>query len=60
MKATGQHPVQFMGMNDAINWLKRHRKELLVGTVIVAAGVALVVVSSGAGVVVLAPLAAAI
>ncbi|REG37609.1 hypothetical protein ATI61_101596 [Archangium gephyra] len=60
LKATGQHPVQFMGMNDAINWLKRHRKELLVGTVIVAAGVALVVVSSGAGVVVLAPLAAAI
>jgi len=52
--------VQFMGMNDAIDWLKRHRKELLVGTVIVAAGVALVVVSSGAGVVVLAPLAAAI
>ncbi|WNG58387.1 hypothetical protein F0U59_29320 [Archangium gephyra] len=56
LKATGQHPVEFMGMNDAIGWLKRHRQELLAGTVIVAAGVALVVVSSGAGVVVLAPL----
>jgi hypothetical protein len=60
LKATGQHPVKFMGMNDAIDWLKRHRKELLAGTVIVAAGVVLVVVSSGAGVVILAPLAVAI
>jgi len=57
LKATGQHPVEFLGTNEAIEWLKRHRTELLVGAVIVVAGVTFVVVSAGAGVLVLAPLA---
>jgi hypothetical protein len=43
-------------MDDAIDWLKRHRQELLVGTLITAAGVTFIVVSAGAGVLVLAPL----
>jgi hypothetical protein len=57
LKATGQYPVEFMGANEAIEWLKRHRTELLVGAVIVVAGVTFVVVSAGAGVLILAPLA---
>ena len=57
LKATGQYPVEFLGSNEAIEWLKRHRTELLMGAVIVVAGVAFVVVSAGAGVLILAPLA---
>jgi len=57
MKATGQHPVEFSETNEAIEWMKRHRKELAVGAVVVAAGVAFVVVSAGTGVLLLAPLA---
>jgi hypothetical protein len=45
------------GLNGAVDWLKRHRTELLVGTIVVVAGVTFVVASAGAGVVVLAPLA---
>jgi hypothetical protein len=56
LKATGQHPVEFLETNEAIGWLKEHRKEVLVGAVIVVAGVAFVVVSAGAGLLVLAPL----
>jgi hypothetical protein len=56
LKATGQYPVEFVEFNGAVDWLKRYRKEILVGTVIVMAGVAFVVVSAGAGVLVLAPL----
>jgi len=41
----------------SVEWLKEHRTELLVGTVAVMAGVTFVVVSAGAGLVVLAPLA---
>ncbi|ATB40663.1 hypothetical protein CYFUS_006114 [Cystobacter fuscus] len=43
-------------MDEAIDWLKRHRQELLVGTIVTAAGVTFIVISAGAGVVVLAPL----
>ena len=48
-------PQEFSAIDTAINWLKRHRKALLVGSTVVIAGVAFVVVSAGAGVVVLAP-----
>ena len=46
---------KFSTMDPAIDWLKRNRKEILVGTVVVVAGVAFIVVSAGAGVLVLAP-----
>lgn len=50
-------PQEFTTTDSAIDWLKRHRTELLVGGVIVIAGVTFVVVSAGAGLLVLAPLA---
>jgi hypothetical protein len=40
-----------------IDGLKRNHKKLLVGSIIVIAGVTFVVVSAGAGLVVLAPMA---
>lgn len=39
----------FPVLNDAVDWLKRHRKELEVGTVVVVAGVAFVVIVAGSG-----------
>lgn len=48
-------PREFTAIDNAVDWLKRHHKEVLVGSLIVIAGVAFVVVSAGAGLVVLAP-----
>ncbi|WP_245814335.1 hypothetical protein [Cystobacter ferrugineus] len=48
--------LEFNAMEDAIDWLKRHRQEILVGTIVTAAGAAFIVVSAGAGMLVLAPL----
>ncbi|WNG62914.1 hypothetical protein F0U59_34100 [Archangium gephyra] len=42
-------------MGSAVDWLRQHHRELLVGTVVVIAGVAFVVVGSGGGALVLAP-----
>ncbi|WNG22436.1 hypothetical protein F0U63_40930 [Cystobacter fuscus] len=45
-------------MEPAVDWIKTHREELLVGTVIVIAGVAFVaaVAASGGGALILMPL----
>lgn len=48
-------PREFTAMDNALDWLKRNRKTLLVGSVVVIAGAVFVVVSAGAGLVVLAP-----
>lgn len=47
--------LQFSTASDAVEWLKRNRQELLVGTIVVIAGVAFVSLSAGAGFVILAP-----
>lgn len=47
--------LEFPVIHDALDWLKRHRKEVFVGTVVVIAGVAFVVISAGVGLLVLAP-----
>ncbi len=57
MKATGQHPLEFSATQDAVEWLQRHGEGILVGTLVVAAGITFVVVSAGAGLLILAPLA---
>lgn len=48
-------PQEFAAIDSAVDWLKRNRKAVLVGSVVVVAGVAFVVLSVGAGLVVLAP-----
>jgi hypothetical protein len=48
-------PHEASSTDEAIDWLKRHRKEILVGAVIIIAGCTFVVVSAGLGVIILAP-----
>lgn len=57
MEAASARALRFPAVNGAVEWLKEHRTELLVGTGVVIAGVAFVVVSAGAGLFVLVPLA---
>ncbi|NBC42387.1 hypothetical protein GTZ93_21530 [Corallococcus exiguus] len=48
-------PQKVSSTEELLDWASRNRKSLLVGAVVVIAGVAFVVVSAGAGLVVLAP-----
>jgi hypothetical protein len=48
-------PVKFTALGDAVDWLKQHRKEVLVGSIIVISGVVFVTVTAGAGALVLVP-----
>ncbi|WNG53085.1 hypothetical protein F0U60_53215 [Archangium minus] len=48
--------MRFSAVEDAVGWLKKHRTELLVGTVVVIAGVTFVTISAGTGLLVLSPL----
>lgn len=41
--------LKFPVIGEALDWLKRHREELMAGTVVVIAGVAFVVVVAGSG-----------
>ena len=47
--------LEFSVVGDAVEWMKRHRNEVLVGTIVVIAGVAFVTISAGTGLVILAP-----
>jgi hypothetical protein len=49
--------LKFTVVDEAVAWLKQHREELLVGTVVIIAGVAFVAVvaGSGGGALILAP-----
>jgi hypothetical protein len=53
----GRQPQEFSAVDEAVDWLKRHPRGVLVGSIVVIAGVAFVTVSAGAGLVVLAPAA---
>ncbi len=49
MGAWAEEPAaEFDAIDPAVDWMKKHREEILVGTVIVIAGVALVAISAGA------------
>lgn len=48
-------PQELSSAEEVSNWASRHRESLLVGSVVVIAGVVFVVVSAGAGLFVLAP-----
>lgn len=55
MKAQELQPREFKAVDSALNWLKDHRQSVLVGSIVVIAGVTFVVVSAGAGALILAP-----
>ncbi|WP_239470121.1 hypothetical protein [Archangium violaceum] len=57
MELQERRPREFSAVNDAVDWLKRNHQTILVGSIVVIAGVAFVAVSAGAGLVVLAPAA---
>lgn len=48
--------LSFPAIDGAADWLKRHQQEVIIGTTVVVAGAAFVVISAGAGLIVLAPL----
>lgn len=48
-------PQEFTALDSAMDWLKHNHKSILVGSVIVISGVAFVVVSAGAGLLVIVP-----
>jgi len=56
LKLQELNALQFNAVNSAVDWLKRNHKELLLGSVVIIAGVAFVTISAGAGAVVLAPI----
>jgi hypothetical protein len=49
--------LKFSRVEQAIEWLRAHKAEVALGTVVVIAGVAFVVTTGGAGALILAPLA---
>ncbi|QRK13547.1 hypothetical protein JQX13_10160 [Archangium violaceum] len=53
-----EYAAEFDEIEPAVDWIKNHREEILVGSVIVIAGVVFVatVVASGGGALVLMPL----
>jgi hypothetical protein len=57
LKLQDLRALEFPVTNDAVEWLKRNRRELLVGSIVVIAGVAFVTLSAGAGLIILAPVA---
>ncbi|WP_375761413.1 hypothetical protein [Corallococcus exercitus] len=49
--------LRFSNIDGALDWLRAHRSELALGTVVVIAGVAFIVATGGSGALILAPLA---
>lgn len=49
--------LKFSRMDDAIDWLRNHKAEVALGTVVIVAGVAFVLTTGGSGALILAPLA---
>lgn len=56
-KRGGSETLQFSNIDRALDWLREHKTEVAIGTVVVVAGVAFIVATGGAGALVLAPLA---
>ncbi|CAM4140163.1 hypothetical protein COEX109129_10325 [Corallococcus exiguus] len=54
---SGSEALRFSNIDGALDWLRAHRTEVAIGTVVVVAGVAFVVATGGTGALVLAPLA---
>ncbi len=48
-------PQRFSALDDGVDWLKRNREAILVGSVIVLVGVTFIVIVAEAGLLILAP-----
>jgi hypothetical protein len=49
--------LKFSRVDDAIGWIKSHKAEVALGTIVIIAGVAFVITTGGSGALILAPLA---
>jgi hypothetical protein len=49
--------LEFSRVDQAIDWIKNHKAEVTLGTVVVIAGVAFIITTGGSGALILAPLA---
>jgi hypothetical protein len=49
--------LKFSHMDEALEWLRAHKAEVALGTVVIVAGVAFVLTTGGSGALLLAPLA---
>ncbi|SEK92170.1 hypothetical protein SAMN05444354_10376 [Stigmatella aurantiaca] len=54
---TKAEALEFSRIDDAMEWLEKHKAEVALGTVVSIAGVAFVLTTGGAGALVLVPLA---
>jgi hypothetical protein len=49
--------LKFSRVDDAVDWIRNHKAEVALGTVVIIAGVAFVISTGGSGALILAPLA---
>ncbi|OJH37812.1 hypothetical protein [Cystobacter ferrugineus] len=49
--------LKFSRVEDAVGWIRTHKAEVALGTVVIIAGVAFVITTGGSGALILAPLA---
>jgi hypothetical protein len=49
--------LKFSRVEDAVGWIRAHKTEVALGTVVIIAGVAFVITTGGSGALILAPLA---
>jgi len=49
--------LKFSRIDEAIEWIRNHKAQVVLGTVVVIAGVAFVITTGGSGALILAPLA---
>lgn len=57
-KATREAPkLSFTSMDSALSWLRAHKTQLIIGTVVVVAGVAFIITTGGSGALLLVPAA---
>jgi hypothetical protein len=49
--------LEFSRVNEAIEWLRNHKAEVALGTIVIIAGAAFVITTGGSGALILAPLA---
>jgi hypothetical protein len=54
---TERTALRFSSIDGALDWLRDHKSEVAIGTVVIVAGVTFMVATGGAGALVLAPLA---
>jgi hypothetical protein len=56
-EAERRKKLEFSRMDEAIDWIRSHKAEVALGTVVIVAGVAFILTTGGSGALILAPLA---